>query len=61
MTQYLNKGSAAWAKQHLLQAENLKSALNVPLKDLYLSLANACENLGEKEEKERHSRLAKQF
>lgn len=58
--QYLKNGAAAWAKQHLLQAENLKSALNVPVKNLYLLLADACGRLGENQEKERYTRLVKQ-
>jgi len=57
---YLKKGAAAWAKQHFLEALNLRHALaNVPLRDVYTFLANTSGHLGQKEEREKYLELAR--
>ena len=57
---YWKSGAAAWAKQHFLEALNLRNDLaNVPLRDLYTFLANASGHLGQEEEREKYLGLAR--
>jgi tetratricopeptide (TPR) repeat protein len=57
---YLATRALASAKQHFLAAENLKHALpsNIPLRDLYMFLAETSDRLGEESECRRYLQLA---
>jgi tetratricopeptide (TPR) repeat protein len=57
---YLKTGAGAWAKQHLMQAEQMKLPSDIPLKDIYRFLAATCDYLGETEEKQKYERLSRQ-
>jgi hypothetical protein len=57
---YLATRALASAKQHFRAAENLKHALsNIPLRDLYMFLAETSVRLGEEDECRRYLQLAK--
>src|SRR5882724_405407 len=55
---YQSREAFAWAKQNLQKAESLKDLLTVPLKYLYVGLANTCLSLREREEARRYKKLA---
>lgn len=57
---YLERGDAAWAKQHFLEALNLRHDLaNVPLRNLYTFLAKTSGHLGQEEERKKYLELAR--
>ncbi len=57
---YLATGAFASSKLHFRAAESLKHALsNIPLRDLYLFLAETSGRLGEEDERKRYLQLAK--
>jgi len=55
---YLQAGAPAWAKQHFQVVESMETdETNVPLRDLYIVLANASAHLGQEEERQHYLQL----